>query len=102
MYSLITWIPWLIVFAVSFELSFRRSRILSRYSQWAAPDQRRAARGRAVWPGVCAAILSLPQLIVFHFVEDKLVQSTVAYLMVLTAFFFSGWLIGIIAGMDSH
>lgn len=102
MHSLTTWIPWLVVAAVSFEVSFRRSRILSRNSQWAAPAGKRAARGRAIWPAFCAIILLLPLLIVYHYVEDQLVQSATGYLMVLAAFFYGGWFIGVIAGMDPH
>ena len=100
MYALIPWIPWLIVIAVSFEVSFRRSRILSRNSQWATPAGKRAARGRAIWPAFCAIILLLPLLIVFNYVEDKLVSSVTADLMMFGASFFSGWFIGVIAGMD--
>lgn len=102
MHSLIPWIPWLIVVAASFEVSFRRSRNLSRNSQWAAPAQKRAARRRALWPAFCAIILLLPLLTVFNHVEDKLVSSATSGLMMLSVSFFSGWFIGVIAGMDPH
>jgi hypothetical protein len=40
----------------------------------------------------------LPLLTVSHYVEDKLVQSATDCLMVLTAFFFGGWFIGVMPG----
>lgn len=90
----------LIVVILSFEVSFRRSWNLSRNSRGAAPAQRLAARRRALWPAFCAPFCTLLGLIGFDHVQDKLGLSATANLMMLSASFFSGCLLGVIAGMD--
>jgi len=44
---------YLIVVALSFEVSFRRSWALSRNSELLGPAQRLAVRRRAFWPAGC-------------------------------------------------
>ncbi|GEC51933.1 hypothetical protein ABIF38_008272 [Bradyrhizobium japonicum] len=90
----------LIVVVLSFEVSFRRAWILSRNSRGAAPAQRLAARRRALWPAFCALICTLLVLIGFDHLQDELGLSAKANLMMLSASFFSGWFLGVIAGMD--
>jgi hypothetical protein len=90
----------LIVVGLSFEVSFRRSWNLSRNSRGAALAQRLVARRRALWPAFCALICPLLMLIGFDHVQDKLGLSATINLMMLSACFFSGWFLGVIAGMD--
>ncbi|MCC8941836.1 MULTISPECIES: hypothetical protein [Bradyrhizobium] len=90
----------LIVVALSFQVSFRRAWNLSRNSQWAAPAQRLVVRRRALWPGLCAAIFTLLVLIGFNHVQNELVHSATANLMMLGISFSGGWFLGVIAGMD--
>ncbi|WLB07300.1 hypothetical protein QIH87_35220 [Bradyrhizobium elkanii] len=66
----------------------------------AAPAQRLAARRRALWPAFCALICTLLVLIGFDHLQDELGLSAKANLMMLSASFFSGWFLGVIAGMD--
>jgi hypothetical protein len=67
----------------------------------AAPAQRLAARWRAVWPAICAAIFALA-LIAFDHVQDKqeFGPSVTIHLMAFSAAFFGGWFLGVIGGMD--
>lgn len=88
----------LIVVALSFEVSFRRSWTLSRNSELLGPAQRLAVRRRAFWPAGCGLICMLPGWIVFHFVQDKLVLSVMGSLIMLIASFFTGSFIGAMAG----
>lgn len=90
----------LIVVVLSAVVSLRRSRNLSQ-PQWATPAQRRAARWRATWPAICAAIFGLG-LIAFDHVQDKqeFGPSVTIHLMAFTAAFCSGWFLGLIGGMD--
>lgn len=90
----------LIVVVLSFEVSFRRSWKLSRNYRGAAPARRLAARRRALWPAFFALVCTLLGLIGFHHVQDKLGLSVAANLMMLSASFFSGWFLGVIAAMD--
>lgn len=90
----------LIVIVLSFEVSFRRSRNLSRNAQWAAPAQRLVAQRRALWPALCAAICTLLVLFGSNHVQDKLGLSATTDLMMLGASFSSGWFLGVTAGMD--
>ena len=60
----------LIVVVLSAVVSLRRSMNISRNARGAAPAQRRAARWRAAWPTICAAIFALG-LIAFDHVQDK-------------------------------
>ncbi|NLS67506.1 hypothetical protein E3H11_00775 [Bradyrhizobium brasilense] len=88
----------LIVVALSFEVSFRRSWNLSRNSELLGPAQRLAVRRRAMWPAGCGLICMLLGWIVLHFVQDKLVLSVTGSLMMLSASFFTGSFIGFMAG----
>ena len=90
----------LFVVALSFEVSFRRSRNLSRNSDLLGPAQRLAVRRRAIWPAGCGLICMLFGWIVLHFVQDKLVLSVTINLTALSAAFFGGWSLGLIGGMD--
>ena len=84
----------LIVVALSFEVSFRRSWTLSRNYELLGPAQRLAVRRRAFWPAGCGLICMLLGWIVLHFVQDKLILS----LIMLIACFSTGSLIGAMAG----
>ena len=90
----------LIVVVLSFAVSSRRSRNLSRNSQWAAPAQRLVARRRALRPALGAIICLLLVLIGFEHIQDKLGVSTTANLIMLGVSFFGGWFLGVIAWMD--
>ncbi|ODM76732.1 hypothetical protein [Bradyrhizobium elkanii] len=90
----------LIVVVLSFEVSFRRSWKLSRNSRGAAPAQRLVARRRALWPAFCALICALLVLIGFDHIQDKLGPSATTNLMMVGVSFFSGWFLGVIAGID--
>ncbi len=90
----------LIVVVLTYEVSFRRSCNLSRDSQWTAPAQRLVARRRALWPAFCALICTLLGLIGFVHFQEQLSPSATINLMMLSASFFSGWFLGVIAGMD--
>jgi hypothetical protein len=92
----------LIVVALSFEVSFRRTWNLFRNYQLAGPAQRLAARRRALWPAGCALICMLLEWIVLHFVQDKIVLSVTANLIMLSASFFTGLFIGVIAGATNR
>lgn len=83
-----------IVVALSFEASFRRSRNLSRNSELLGPAQRLAVRRRALWPAGGGLICMLLGWIVLHFVQDKLVL----YLIMLSASFLAGSFLGFMAG----
>jgi hypothetical protein len=91
----------LIVVVLSAVVSLRRSMSLSRNARGAAPAQRLAARWRALWPAICAAIFGLA-LVAFDHVQDKqeLGPSVTIHLMAFTAAFFGGWFLGVIGGMD--
>ena len=91
----------LIVVVLSAVVSLRRSMTLSRNARGAASAQRRAARWRALWPAICAAIFLLG-LIAFDHVQDKqeFGPSVTIHLMAFTAAFFGGWFLGVIGGMD--
>ncbi|UFZ04378.1 hypothetical protein LQG66_35220 [Bradyrhizobium ontarionense] len=91
----------LVVIILSTEVSFRRSSDLSRNSRWAAPAKRIAARRRALWPALCAAIFGLG-LIGFEHVQDKqdFTPSATTHLMMLTVSFFGGRFLGVIGRMD--
>lgn len=91
----------LIVVVLSAVVSLRRSRNLSRNSQGAAPAQRLAARRRALWPAICAAIFGLG-LLAFYHIQDKqeFGPSVTLHLAALAAAFLGGWFLGVIGGMD--
>ena len=91
----------LIVAVLSAVVSLRRSLTLSRNARGTAPAQRRAARWRAIWPAICAAIFGLA-LIAFDHVQDRqeFGPSVTLNLAALTAAFFGGWFLGVIGGMD--
>lgn len=89
----------LIVVVVSAVVSLRRSRNLSKNSQWATPAQRLAARRRALWPTICAGFCLLGLLGFHHFQHEQELGPT-TYLMVLVASFFGGSFLGVIGGMD--
>lgn len=74
---------------------------LSRNARGAAPAQRLAARRRALWPAMCAAIFGLG-LIAFDHVQDRqeFGPSVTLNLAALTAAFLGGWFLGVIGGMD--
>ena len=74
---------------------------LSRNARGAAPAQRLAARRRALWPAMCAAIFALG-LIAFDHVQDRqeFSPSVTLNLAAFTAAFFGGWFLGVIGGMD--
>jgi hypothetical protein len=84
----------LIVVALSYEVSFRRSWNLSRNSDLLGPAQRLAVRRRAMWPTGCGLICMLLAWMALHFVQDKLVLS----LTMLSACFVSGSFIGLMTG----
>jgi hypothetical protein len=65
------------------------------------PTQRLAARWRACWPAICAAIFALG-LIAFDRVQDKqeFGPSVTIDLMAFTAAFVGGWFLGLIGGMN--
>lgn len=91
-----------IVVILSAAVSLRRSMNISRnVARWASPAQRRAARWRAGWPAICAAIFALG-LIAFDRVQDKqeFGPSVTIDLMAFSTAFFSGWFLGLIGGMD--
>ena len=88
----------LFVVALGYEVSFRRSWKLSRNSDLLGPAQRLAVRRRAMWPAVGGLICMLLGSMVLHFVQDKLVLSVTASLMMLSASFFTGSFIGFMAG----
>jgi len=83
---------------LGYEVSFRRSWNLSRNSDLLGPAQRLAVRRRAMWPAVGGLICMLLGSMVLHFVQDKLVLSVTASLMMLSASFFTGSFIGFMAG----
>lgn len=83
-----------IVVALSFEVSFRRSWNLSRNSELLGPAQRLAVRRRTLWPAGCGLICMLLGWIVLHFVRDKLVL----YLIMLSASCLAGSFLGFMAG----
>ncbi|MBJ7403924.1 MAG: hypothetical protein JHD07_11770 [Bradyrhizobium sp.] len=91
----------LIVVVLSAVVSLRRSRNLSSNSRGAGPAQRLAARRRALWPALCAAIFGLG-LLAFHHIQDKqeFGPSVTLDLAAFTAAFLGGWFLGVIAGMD--
>lgn len=91
----------LIVVVLSAVVSLRRSMNISRNARGAAPAQRRAARWRAAWPAICAAIFALG-LIAFDHVQDKqeFGPSVTIHLIAFSAAFFGGWFLGLIGGMD--
>jgi hypothetical protein len=88
----------LIVFALSFEVSFRRSWNLSRNSDLLGPAQRLAVRRRAMWPTGCGLICMLLAWMALHFVQDKHVLSVTISLTMLSACFFTGSFIGFMTG----
>ena len=88
----------LIVVALSFEVSFRRSWTLSRNSELLGPAQRLAVLRRAFWPAGCGLVCMLLGWIVLHFVQDKLVFSVTGSLIMLIVSFFTGSVIGAMAG----
>ena len=88
----------LIVVVLSAVVSLRRSMNLSRNFELLGPAQRLAVRRRAMWPAGCGLICMLLGWMVFHFVQDKLVLSVTASLMMLSASFFTGSFIGAMSG----
>jgi hypothetical protein len=88
----------LIVVALSFEVSFRRSWTLSRNSKLLGPAQWLAVRRRAFWPAGCGLICMLLGWIVLHFVQDKLVVSVTMNLIMLIMCFSGGSFFGALAG----
>ena len=88
----------LIVVVLSAVVSLRRSMNLSRNFELLGPAQRLAVRRRAMWPAVGGLICMLLGSMVLHFVQDKLVLSVTASLMMLSASFFTGSVIGAMAG----
>ena len=84
----------LIVIALSYEVSFRRAWKLSRNSELLGPAQRLAVRRRALRPVGYGLICMLLGWILLHFSQDKLVL----YLITLSASFFAGSFIGVMAG----
>jgi len=83
-----------IVVALSFEVSFRRSWNLSRNYELLGPAQRLAVRRRALWPVGCGLVCTLLGWIVLHFVQGTLVLC----LIWLSVAFVAGSLIGVMAG----
>ncbi|ANW03411.1 hypothetical protein LMTR13_27990 [Bradyrhizobium icense] len=88
----------LIVVALSYEVSFRRSWTLSRNSELLSPAQWLAVRRRAYWPAGCGAICMLLGWIVLHFIQDKPVVLVTMNLMMLILCFSAGWFFGALAG----
>jgi hypothetical protein len=91
MYILISGV---IVVALGFEVSFRRSWNLSRNYELLGPAQRLAVRRRALWPVGCGLVCTLLGWIVLHFVQGTLVLG----LMWLSVAFLTGSVIGVMAG----
>jgi hypothetical protein len=90
----------LIVGVLSTGVSLRRSMNLSRNDKLLGPAQRLAVQRRAIWPAGCVLICGLLGWIVLHFVQDKLIVSVTIHFTAFSAAFFSGWLLGVIGGMD--
>jgi hypothetical protein len=88
----------LIVVALSFKVSFRRTWNLFRNYQLLGPAQRFAVRRRAMWPAGCGLICMLLGWMVLHFVQDKFVLSVTVSLSMLSACFFTGSFIGLVVG----
>jgi hypothetical protein len=95
MYILISGV---IVVALSFEVSFRRSWNLSRNYELLGPAQRLAVRRRALWPVGCGLVCALLGLIVLHFFQGTLVLA----LIWLSVTFVGGSFIGVIAGTTNR
>ena len=88
----------LIVVALSYEVSFRRTWNLYRNYQLAGPAQRLAVRRRAMWPTGCGLICMLLACLALHFVQDKHVLSVTLSLTMLSVCFFTGSFIGFMTG----
>ncbi len=88
----------LIVIALSYEVSFRRSWTLSRNSELLSPAQWLAVQRRAYWPVGCGAICLLLGCIVLHFIREEPVVSVTMNLMMLILSLSTGWFFGALAG----